>query len=153
MIGVEIVKDFMFALESQEYSRASEFLTDDFIYSCHLPKPLNKRQFIAIVKELKEGMPDMSFNIHDIREVERLNEQQEVEGIIQITGTHTDTMQLVPLSLPPIPETGRRVMLPEERVTFMIENDKIKSITVHPVVGGGFPGLLEQLGVDAPIIQ
>jgi hypothetical protein len=153
MIGVEIVKDFMIALESQEYTRASDFLSDDFTYTCMLPKPLNKRQYIALVKELKEGMPDMSFNLHDIHEVERLLEELEVEADIRITGTHTDIMELVPLSLPPIPETGRRVMLPEEHLTFIIENEKIKSITVHPVLGGGFQGLLEQLGIDAPIIQ
>jgi hypothetical protein len=153
MIGVEIVKDFMLALESKEYNKASDYLSDDFTYTCMLPRPLNKREFITVIKELKEGLPDMSFNVHDIHEVERLKEEQEVEAAIQITGMHTNTFEVVPLSLPEIPETGRRVMLPEEHLTFIIENERITSITVQPVLDGGIPGLLAQLGVDAPIVM
>jgi hypothetical protein len=153
MIGVEIVKDLMLALEAKEYIRASAYLSNDFTYTCMLPRPLNKREFITVMRELKEGLPDLSFNVHDIQEVERLNEEEEVTAAIQITGTHTDIFELVPLSLPEFPETGRRVNMPEEHLTYIIENEKIESITVQPVVDGGFPGLLAQLGVEAPIVM
>ena len=153
MNGADMVKDFMIALESQEYTKASDYLADDFTYTGLVPRPLNKRQFIALVKELRYGMPNLSFNFRDIHEVEQLMGVQEVEGVIQMTGTQSNIMELVPLSLPPIPETNRSITLPEEHLTFTIENDKIRSIVVQPVTGGGIPGLLAQLGIDAPIIQ
>jgi hypothetical protein len=154
MNGADIVKNFMIALESQEFTLASDSLSDDFSFTYMSLRPLNTRQFIALMKELKEGMPDLSFNFRDIHVTDNPSEQEQaVECTVQITGTHINIMELVPLSLPPIPETGRRVILPEEHWHFTIINDKITAIVVPPVPDGGIPGLLAQLGVDAPIIQ
>ncbi len=154
MNGADIVKQFMIALESQEFTLASDYLADDFTYTSMLPRPLNKKQFITLVKELKYGMPNMSFNVRDIRETNNeLKQEQNAECTVQLTGTQSNIMELVPLSLPPIPETNRRIILPPEQWRFTIINNKIASIVVPPVPGGGIPGLLQQLGIDIPIIQ
>ncbi len=153
MDEIEVVKDFMIALESQEYSKAAGYLSDDFTYTGLVPRPLNKKQFITLMEELKYGMPNLSFNMHDIQQAEVIDQGQMIQATIQMTGTQSNIMNLVPLSLPPIPETNRRVMLPEEHLTFLVENNSIRSITVQPVAEGGVPGILHQLGIDAPIIQ
>lgn len=153
MNGAETVKDFMLALESQEYSKAAGYLADDFTYTGLVPRPLNKKQFITLIEELKYGMPNLSFNVHDIQQAEVIVQGQMIQATIQMTGTQSNIMNLVPLSLPPIPETNRRVTLPEEHLTFLVENNQIQSIVVQPVAGGGVPGILAQLGIDAPIIQ
>ncbi|HET9920703.1 MAG TPA: nuclear transport factor 2 family protein [Ktedonobacteraceae bacterium] len=153
MNGAETVKDFILALESQEYSKAAGYLAGDFTYTGLVPRPLNKKQFITLIEELKYGMPNLSFNVHDIQQAEVIVQGQMIQATIQMTGTQSNIMNLVPLSLPPIPETNRRVTLPEEHLTFLVENNQIQSITVQPVAGGGIPGVLHQLGIDAPIIQ
>jgi hypothetical protein len=154
MNGADIVKQFMIALETQEFTLASDYLADDFTYTGMLPRPLNKKQFITLMKELKYGMPNMSLNVRDIRETSNeLKQEQNAECTVQLTGTQSNAMELVPLSLPTIPETNRRIILPPEQWRFTIMNDKISAIFVPPVSGGGIPGLLQQLGIDIPIIQ
>lgn len=154
MNGADIVKQFMIALETQEFTLASDYLADDFTYTGMLPRPLTKKQFITLMKELKYGMPNMSLNVHDIRETSNeLKQEQNAEGTVQITGTQSNPMELVPLSLPTIPETNRHIILPPEQWRFTIMNDKISTIVVPPIPGGGISGLLQQLGIDIPIIQ
>ena len=154
MNGADIVKQFMIALESQEFTLASDYLADDFTFTGMTPRPLNKRQFIMLVKELKYGMPNLSFNVRDIHETNNeLVQEQNAECTVQLTGTQSSIMELVPLSLPPIPETNRRVILPAQQWHFTFENDKITAIVAPPVAGGGIPGLLAQLDIDAPIVQ
>ncbi len=154
MNGADIIKQFMIALESQEFTQASDYLADDFTFTSNLPRPLNKRQFIMLMKELKEGMPNLSLNMRDIHETSnQLKQEQNAECTVQLTGTQSNIMELVPLSLPPISETNRLVRLPAEQWHFTFENDKVATIVAPPVPGGGIPGLLAQLGVDIPIIQ
>lgn len=154
MNGADIVKQFIIALESQEFTVASDYLADDFTFTSNLPRPLDKRQFITLIKELKEGMPNLSFNVRDIHETNNeLLQEQNAECTVQLTGTQSNTMELIPLSLPPISETNRLVRLPAEQWRFTFENDKITAIVVPPVRAGGIPGLLAQLGVNIPIIQ
>ena len=38
--------------------------------------------------------------------------------------------------------------MPEEKVTFTFNNNKIINVNVEKVQGGGIPGLLKQLGVE-----
>lgn len=154
MNGADIVKQFIVALESQEYTLASDYLADDFTFTSNLPRPLDKRQFITLMKELKYGMPNMSLNVSDIHETNNeLLQEQDAECTVQLTGTQSNTMELVPLSLPPISETNRLVRLPVEHWHFTCEHNKIAAIVVPPVPGGGIPGLLAQLGINIPIIQ
>lgn len=154
MNGADIVKQFMFALQSQEFTLASDYLADDFTFTGMLPRPLNKKQFITLMKELKYGMPNLSLNVQNIHEMNNeLKQEQSAECTVQLTGTQSNAMELVPLSLPTIPQTNRRIILPEEQWRFTFENDKIAAIVVPPVPGGGIPGLLHQLGIDIPIIQ
>ncbi|HLI08337.1 MAG TPA: hypothetical protein VKV40_17365 [Ktedonobacteraceae bacterium] len=154
MNGAAIVKQFIIALESQEYTLASAYLADDCTFTSNLPRPLDKKQFIALMKELKYGLPNLSLNASDIHETNNeLEQEQSVECTVQLTGTQSNIMELVPLSLPPISETNRLVRLPVEHWHFTIINDQITAIVVPPVPGGGIPGLLAQLGVNIPIIQ
>jgi hypothetical protein len=40
--------------------------------------------------------------------------------------------------------------MPEEKVRFTFKDNKIESLNVESVTGGGIPGVLKQLGVDIP---
>ena len=75
------------------------------------------------------------------------------DGTEDGTGTQTDGFILPPLGLPPIPQMGRTVSLPEELWSYTLQGGKIARIMVHRVPGGGIQGLLHQLGIDVPIIQ
>src|SRR5436190_4890760 len=152
--ATEIVTAFMEALEFKEFDKAAAYLSDNFQFSGATPLSLNKDQFIRYSSELAEGMPNLSYHFHDLQEVvERLGEGNRVRATIQIIGTHTNDFQVVPLGLPPIPATNNSVLLPEEHWEYAVKGDTIAFIRVEHVSGVGIGCILEQLGVDIPIVQ
>jgi hypothetical protein len=153
MTITEMVQAFMTALEVKDSDRAASYLSDDFIFSGFTPQPLDKSQFLKVMAELKSGMPNLVFHLHDVHEVQEKEQTVRVEATTQITGTQTAGFILPPLSLPPIPQLGESVSLPEEHWRYVIRDNKITRIIVDRVPGGGIGGLLHQLGVDVPIIQ
>lgn len=152
--AAEIVTAFMEALEAKEFDKAATYLSDDFQFTGSTPRPLNKDQFIRVSSELAEGMPNISYHFHDLQEVDEKQEEGDRErATIQITGTHVNSFELVPLSLPTIPETGLPVSLPEAHWEYLVRGEAITTIDVERVPGGGISGMLQQLGINIPIIQ
>jgi hypothetical protein len=68
-----------------------------------------------------------------------------VEGLIQVSGTHTRELSLPQLGIPPIRVTGQVVGLPQVPVKFILKGDKIAEMRVQPLPGSGMEGLLQQL--------
>ena len=149
----DIVKAFILALESKDFATASSYLVDDFIFSGWTPQPLDRSQFLSLMQGLKEGIPNLAYHFHAVHDVHERIEDNRVKVAIQLSGTQTDGFILPPLGLPPIPQMGQAVSLPEEHWNFTVERDQIARIAVERVNGGGIQGLLHQLGVDMPIIQ
>ena len=152
--ATEIVTAFMEALEAKEFDKAAMYLSDNFQFSGSTSLPLNKDKFISYSSALATGMPNMTYHFHDLQEVvERLGEGNRVRATIQMTGTHTNDFQVVPLGLPPIPATNKSVLLPEEHWEYAVKGNTIAFIRVEQVPGGGIGGILQQLGIDIPIVQ
>ncbi len=145
----EIVKNLMNALEVNDRETAESFLADDFISSGWTPRPVDKNAFLNIISNLKEGIPGLIFNLHNVLEPSETT----VTATIQVTGYQSDSFILPDLGTPPIPQTANSVSLPAENVSFVFVDRLIKSMSVQHVQGGGIRGLLHQLGVDLTIIQ
>jgi hypothetical protein len=144
----------MQAVINKVFAKKATYLSDIFQFSGSTPLPLNKDQFIRYSSDLAEGMPNLSYHFHDIQEVkDLLGEGDRVRAAIQITGPHTNTFQIAPLVLPPMPETNNSVALPVEHWEYVVKGNTIASIRVEQVSGGGIAGILQQLGIDIPIIQ
>ena len=146
MNKTEIVKKFITALQSGDMALAADCITDDFVFSGWTPRPLDKREFLALQNELRTALRGYSFNLSD------LNERDDgVEAFIQITGTHARDLALPTFGLPLVPATGIEVFMPQERVDFTFEGDKIKQMNVESVPGGGLMGLIQQVGSELPV--
>jgi hypothetical protein len=138
----------MTALDNNEQDQWGDYLTDDFTFSGWTPKSLTKSDFLNVMAGLKEGLPGLIFNLHNVRE-----DGDKVLGTWQLVGYQTDSFNLPALGLPPIPQMARSVSLPTEDVTYIVENGHIVLIFVQPNSEGGIKGLLRQLGINVPIIQ
>jgi hypothetical protein len=151
----DIVTSFMGSLERKNFDRAASYLAEDFLIGGLTPKPLDKSAFITVVSGLAAGIPNLSYHPQDIHEIQ---EQLQGEGsreqaTIHITGHQTDSFILPPLGLPPIPQMGKSISLPEEQWDYTVKNGKIARIETGRAPDGGIKGLLHQLGTDIPIIQ
>lgn len=154
MSAIDTVNEFMTALEANDRKAAAKYLSNDFVFIGWTPRPLNKDDFLTVMGGLKAGIPGLAFNLHDLREERNtILGTMTVHGSIQVVGHQTDSFDLPPLSLPPIPQMGKSVSLPMENVEYHVENNQIVRWNVQRTQGGAIGELLHQLGIDVPIIQ
>jgi predicted ester cyclase len=137
----EVVRKCMQAFESGQYEQAGRFLADDMVLDGPASEPVGKDAFLALQANLYKGIPDWSFNLHDIR-----TQGDMVSARVQITGTNSQPIPPLMPGMQPIPVTGKRVSLPEEGIRFTVREDKIVRIETDNTPGGGVAGLLGQLG-------
>lgn len=152
MDPVEIVNEFMRALQIQEYEKAASYLTNDFLFSGWTPQPLNASQMMDIMGGLKAGFPDLSYHFEAVHSTAEKTPGA-VEGTVQVTGNQSAGFILSAIGMPPIPEMAAHISLPQEHWVFTLENGKITRLTSRRVPGGGIEGLLNQMGISLPIIQ
>lgn len=148
MSAIETVQQLMSAVEANDSETAAQLLSDDFTFRGWTPKPLNKSTFLAVMRDLKAGIPGMVFGLRVLSE-----EDNTLHGTITVTGTQTDTINIPALSLPPIPQMGTSINLPPEEVDYTVDQGRVRTMTVHSRAGGGIRAMLQQLGTDSTILQ
>ncbi|GER88297.1 hypothetical protein KDW_24590 [Dictyobacter vulcani] len=148
---VETVKTLIAALQSGDMELAARILDDTFTMTGFLPKALNKEQFLSLQDALLLAMPDLSY---ELAEVVRSDKGEDtVTAHTTLTGTHTDTLSLPLPGLESIPATGIHVTLPQTTITCQAAQGRVKQLDFENVTGGGFSGLLQQLGSELPLLQ
>jgi len=145
MNGIDVLKTFLEAVETQNFDEARQHLSGNFIMKGWTSQPLNKYQFLDLIVALKKSMPGLAFHIQNIQEDYQLAQSDRVEVDMQLTGEQTCGFHLPPCESPPRTEEGRMVSLPPEHVSFTIMGDTIESMIVAPVLGGGVEGIVTQL--------
>lgn len=147
MRSTEIVQTFITALQSGDFELAAKCMADDFVLSGWAPQPLDKGVFLAMQSELHNAMPDYSFHLSNLQEG-----NNQVEALIQISGTHRTDLSLPNFGLPLIPYSGVAIDLPQVHTNFSLTGEKIAEMRVESVPGGGLTGLLQQVGTELPIL-
>jgi hypothetical protein len=149
MSAIDTVNNFVTALDAGNFDVVEKSLDNNFFFGGWIPETLDKSQFLTLVRGLKAGIPNLSFNIHDLVEIRGTTT---VQGTMQVTGTQTGTIDLSALRIPPVQPTGRSISLPPENVVFGVAINRITRMNVTPEPGGGLQGLLQQLGVQSPTL-
>lgn len=145
MDAVEATKKLFALIESRETGAAAELLSDDFTFSGPVPDPINSAAWLGLHDRLNDAFSDFSFNLRDAQQV-----GDAAQVTLQLSGTHSSELDLSALDMPNVPTTGKSFELPPESTTVTIEGEKITSIRVAAVEGGGVMGILSQLGVEPP---
>ena len=145
MDAEKLVRDTLAAMEAGDVAKAGGNMTDDFVFSGPVPQPIGKAEFLGLQGGLVKAIPDWKFNASNFKV-----QGNTVSGTVQITGTHTATLDTHIPGMPPVPATGKRIALPQEPFTITLRGDKVASFEAAQVAGGGVPGLLAQIGVALP---
>jgi len=143
MSNKEIVLTGIKAWEANDVQELAPLVADDFVLTRPLPQPLGKNEFIGLMQATLTAMPDWSFNVTDVRE-----DGDKVTLKSYITGTHTGELALP--GMPPVPATGKKVVLPEEKHEYTLKDGKLVRLVVESPPDGGVPGMLAQIGVTLP---
>ena len=143
MKASEVVKDFLTAIEKNDFKKAESLTSNDFSVEGVGPTNLNSSEFLGVHRALNTGLPDFSFNHKIISET-----TDQVNVSVRLTGTHKRDMNAPIPGLGTIKATNKQVRMPEENVRITVKNNKIAKVHVQEAPGGGLPGLLKQIGVD-----
>lgn len=145
----DLIRAFTTALEENNQEEFEPYLADDFRFSGWTPRPLNREGFLDLIKGLKEGIPGLIFNLHNVL----VQNDTTVTGTWKISGYQSDSFILPVLDLPPIPQMAASISLPAEEVEYRLTRNKIVGLHVTHTPGGGIKGLLNQLGFDIPLVS
>jgi hypothetical protein len=141
----KIVENFLNAIEKNDFTSAESYLSNNFKVTGVGTDPLGAKEFLGVHKAFNKGMPDFKFNYKIINVKDNI-----VETKVKLTGTHFKDMPSPAPGFPIIPATNKTLRMPEEKVTCTIRDNKIESLHLDAVPGGGLPGVLKQLGVEIP---
>ena len=142
---IDVVKAGFAAAEARDWKKFEGYVADDFVFSGATPQPVGKKEFVGLQMALEEAMPDWSFNASGFKE-----NGDRVTVDMQITGTQSRELTLPMPGFPKIPASNKKVSLPNQPGTFTVKNDKLVSLEIKEVPGGGLMGILGQLGVKMP---
>ncbi|MDR3669100.1 MAG: ester cyclase [Ignavibacteriaceae bacterium] len=146
MENSKIVEDVLSSIERNDFAKAESYISKDMKVTGVVPQPLGADEFIGTMKALVAGIPNWKFNYRIGSESKNI-----VETKLRITGTHTREIPSPMPGVKNIAATNKTISMPEEKVTFTLNNNKIVNLKVEKVEGGGIPGLFKLLGVELPM--
>ena len=131
------------AIDTQNWEKISDMVTDDFTFSGPMPDPLNKEEWLGVCRTMTKAFSDWSHQISDVQATE-----DGVRIAVRPMGTHDGDLDLSFMGMSVLEATHQCFELPLEHVEFTFKDGKIREMMV---VGGGedggMKGILKQLGV------
>lgn len=135
------------AWEEKDANALASYLSDDVICKQILPQPIGKAQLIAFMQAITTAFPDWSFNSHVLHEERLAEDSWSVLFVTEVTGTQTGDLILP--TLPIIPATGMKIVLPYRHLEYFVTGDTITAITAD-FSPNGLEEVLAQLGLELP---
>jgi predicted ester cyclase len=139
-----VLHSYFDGLKTHDVEKIGRAVADDLAFVSP-GRTLTKDQFLAMLRSIYAGFPNWHY------ECDAPEFRQEVIAVkFRQGGSHTGTFALP--GLPPIAPTGKIIKIPEHYFFYKLRGAHIIEIRPEPVAGGAPRGILEQLGVTAPIL-
>jgi predicted ester cyclase len=135
------VKRMVAYLEAKDAVQAATYMDDDFQFSGFGSDPLNKEQFVSLMKTLFTAIPDWSYHPRELRA-----EGDSVRFRTQVTGTHSGMLVGLNPGMAPIAATGKKIELPQDQVECTVRDGKVATMKVASEADGGITGIVAQIG-------
>jgi predicted ester cyclase len=131
MANIEIVEKTLACIEAGDFGVLENLLSPDFTVSGSNFEPYSKPTFLQIQQAIFAGIKDWRFNARDIYE-----DGDKVFVTVNISGTHTNILDLSFLGVAPIQPTGKSFQNAEEYLDFTVREGKVYAIEVTQTRGG-----------------
>lgn len=142
MTKTDIVINLHEAIEFNRFGIVESYLADDFQSSGGHPGSKNKEEWILFMKRLKQGFPNLAFNLHNLNE-----SGNKVNATYRFLGKNSQDLPELTEGAGTVSATGIDVEMPNEDVVFEVKDDKVHSIQVENLPNGGVYGLYKRIGV------
>lgn len=138
-----VVRKVLALIEAGNLKEAAAGLADDFMFTGLVSKPMNKKQFLEFIQAFLTAFPRWKFNSSHIKE-----EGDTVRMKFYMMGTNSGTLTIPSLGLTALPATNKHVVLPAEPAEAIVNDEQMAELKITAVQGGGFEGILKQLGIE-----
>lgn len=145
MSADQVVQQVFSNIDAQKFDVVLSLLSDNYTFSGATPTPINGQAWVAVHRALAAAMPDLRMNYRTTS----VNGNQ-VQGTVELQGTHTGELALPIPGLPRVAPTGKAIKLPLEHIQVQTTNGKVAAIEVEDLPNGGVKGILMQMGVALP---
>jgi predicted ester cyclase len=135
------VKRMVACLEAKDVAQAVRYIHDDFQFSGFGSDPLNRDQFVSLMKALFAAIPDWSYHPRELRD-----EGDTVRFKTQVTGTHTGMLAGLQPGMAPVAATGKKIDLPQDKLECTVRDGKVSTMKAETPAGGGIAGIIAQIG-------
>jgi len=139
------VQNLFNTIQGGNFEKARSLLTNDFVFSGPIPKPVNSAEWLGVSASLKTAFPDLDYQF----KIEGVNGNV-VNTSAQLKGTHKGSLDLTALGMGVIPATNKSFVAAQEHGKATVQGDKVRSLANEPTEGAGLMAILDQLGVKVP---
>lgn len=136
------------ALDYRDVKDAADWLHDDLVFHTSI-KPLNKEETLDLFDSIFDAFPDWEI-LHD--DLVLSADGSHVHVHLQMKGTHTNTLILNMPGMKPIAATNKKVVLPRQKFTYRVVDDKVLDIVPEPMPEGGLFNILKQIDAKTPAL-
>jgi predicted ester cyclase len=137
----QLIRDSLEAFNARDEARAFKDFAPDIVITGFTPQPIGLEQFKAMNNANLMAFPDWHF---DIKSIETQGDQVAVN--IQASGTQNGDLDIP--GMMSLPASGKKVSAPDRFICTVGPDMKLHRMDFDSPPGGGFGGILHQLGVD-----
>ena len=142
MEHLELVRIFFDSIESKNWEKLSEILSDDFLFWPPTLPSIDKETYIAAQKAVQQAFPDWSYHLSNVEESGNC-----VNAEVHITGTHKGDLVLPLKGAKVLPASNMKIEFPVERAVLSFDQGKIMEVVVEHSDSQGIASVFQLLGL------
>lgn len=142
MRPVYVIKEFLNSIQESDFTNAESLITNTFKLDGFEPDSCSGKEYLNVMRSIIKGIPDFKYNYQNFNE-----KGNTVNFTINVTGTNNREIPSLWQGVEAVKPTNIKVRLPQENVWATFKDNKIDTITIEKVEGGGLEGIYQKLGV------
>jgi hypothetical protein len=150
MDSINLVKAYYAALDSADFGRANEYLSDNYQLVDFSTQPMDRHAMLKLMGLLKTAMPNLMHSLSNIR-----IEGQLVKLVAQLSGINSAPLDLREMGIGIVMCTRKFIIFPNGDYEFTVVDGKItQERDVSPISPNRrMSGILKSLGVNLGEVQ
>jgi predicted ester cyclase len=137
----QLIRESLAAFNARDETKAYSSFADDLVVNNFMPQPIGLEEFKALNAANLAAFPDWHF---DIKQIQTQGDRTTVN--VQVSGTQNGPINLP--GMPPIPASGKKVSVPDKFICTIGADGKLHQMDFDSPPGGGFAGVMQQLGIQ-----
>jgi len=135
----KVVTDVFTSLAKGNAEQAEKQFADDFKTTV-MNMPVDKRQYISAFKSLRQGIPDLQINLHDVEA-----KGDKVHAFLNLSGTHSAEIPSDVPGFKKMTPSGKKIHADDVELEISMMDDRIKEIRSVNTGKGVFNQIFTQL--------